>query len=144
MILDVYRRSLLGALAAGSVAGCLRLTDQQGGGDADQPGTTTTAADGTRDVAGFEERWDHEDAGFGGNFRPDLVRADGDRLYAFGVRTALVNPAIPAIVGAVDVTAGEDVATEAVTTQGVTPPRVLELGAGLSSRIHQPPHEYER
>lgn len=134
----MHRRSLLCALAAGSVAGCLRLTEQQGGGDAEQSGTTTTAAGGTRDVAGFEERWDHEDAGFGGNFRPDLVRADGDRLYAFGVRTALVNPAVPVIVGAVDVTAGEDVATDAVTaavvgedacyigTQG-EPPLVAEL-----------------
>ncbi|WP_188788522.1 PQQ-binding-like beta-propeller repeat protein [Halobellus salinus] len=59
-------------------------------------------------MVGLEERWDHEDAGLGVNFSPDLVQADGDRVFAFGPQTALLDPAVPTPINTVDISAGVD------------------------------------
>jgi len=122
--MSVNRRSLLGVLAVGSVTGCLRLTEQgrdntgdsTGAGQASPTMSSTQTTPENLTVTGFEEQWNHEDAGLNVNFSPNLLQADGDNLLAFGTQTALIDPAVPAPINTVDVTNGRDVETYSVST----------------------------
>ena len=98
----------MGALAVSSVTGCLRLTEPQGQNNTARAEETTREPTPKPTVVGLEERWDHEDAGLGVNFSPDLVQADGDRVFAFGPQTALLDPAVPTPINTVDISAGVD------------------------------------